>query len=57
MKFTLDQGPIISAFVRSSHFSSDGPLGMVYELLYKKIVLDDFANGFNLFFNICGHIV
>jgi hypothetical protein len=32
-KFTLNQDPFIFALVHSSHFSSSGPLGMVYELL------------------------
>jgi hypothetical protein len=30
---------------------------MVYELLWDCFVPDDFANGFDLFFEICGHIV
>ncbi len=30
---------------------------MVYELLRDCFVLDDFASGFNLFFEVCGHIV
>ncbi len=32
------------------------PLGMVYELLRDCFVLDDFVNGFDLFFEICRHI-
>jgi hypothetical protein len=29
---------------------------MVYELLQYCFVLDDFVNGFDFFFEICGHI-
>jgi uncharacterized membrane protein len=30
---------------------------MMYELLRNCFVLDDFMSGFDLFFEICGHIV
>jgi hypothetical protein len=30
---------------------------MMYELLRNCFVLDDFVSGFDLFFEICGHIV
>ncbi len=43
--------------VRSSHLSSDDLSDMVDELLYDCFVLDDFVSGFDLFFEICGHIV
>jgi hypothetical protein len=29
---------------------------MVYELLRDYFVLDDFVSGFDLFFEVCGHI-
>jgi hypothetical protein len=35
----------------------DGLLGMVYELLQYCFAPDDFMSGFNLFFEVCGHIV
>ncbi len=41
----------------SPRFSSNGPLGMVYELLQDCFVPNDFANGFDHFFELCGHIV
>ncbi len=30
--------------------------GMVYELLRDYFVLDNFVSGFDLFFEVCGHI-
>lgn len=30
---------------------------MMYELLQDYFILDDFGNGFDLFSEICGHIV
>jgi hypothetical protein len=35
----------------------DGPLGMVYELLWDCFFLNDSISGFDLFFKVCGHIV
>ncbi len=34
-------------FTRSPHLSSNGPLGMVYELLSNCFVLNNFFNGFD----------
>jgi hypothetical protein len=35
----------------------NGLLGMVHELLQDCFAQDDFVSGFNLFFEVCGHIV
>jgi hypothetical protein len=52
----LDRDAFIFALTCSPHFSFDGPLGMVYEFLQDCFVLNDYANGFDIFFEICGHI-
>jgi hypothetical protein len=57
MEVTLNQEAFVEALVHSPCFSSGGPLGMVYELLRKCFVLDDSASGFDLSFDVCGHIV
>ncbi len=54
---TLNWEAFIFALARSPCLSSSGLLGMVYELLQDYFVLNDFVNGFNLFFEVCGHIV
>jgi hypothetical protein len=56
-KVTLDGEAFVSVLARSPHLSSGGLSGMVYEYLWNYFVLDDFASGFNLFFEVCGHIV
>jgi len=56
-KVILDQGAFIFALACSPCLFSNGLLGIVYELLQDCFVPDDFANGFNLFFKVCGHIV
>jgi hypothetical protein len=56
-KVTLNHKTFIFALAHSPCFSSDGPLGTVYEFLQNYFVLDDYVSGFNLFFEICGHIV
>jgi hypothetical protein len=56
MEVILDQEAFVSTFVCSPRFSSSDPSGMVYELLRDYFFLDDFVSGFNLFFEICGHI-
>jgi hypothetical protein len=53
----LDQQTFISTLVCSPPFSFVGPLGMVYELLQNYFVPNDFTSGFDLFFEVCGHIV
>jgi hypothetical protein len=50
MKATLDQDVFIYALANSSRFSSSGPLGMV-----DYFVIDDFANGFDLFKDMWAH--
>jgi hypothetical protein len=57
MEVTLNWEAFISTLAHSPHFSFNGPLGMVYELLQKKFVQDDSMDGFNLFFKVCGHII
>jgi hypothetical protein len=56
-KVILEWETFVSAWDCSSHLSSGGPLGMVYELLRDYFVLDDYASVFDLFFKVCGHIV
>jgi hypothetical protein len=55
-KVILDQAVFIYALVCSPRLSFDGPSGMVYEFLRNYFVPNDFANGFDLFFETCGHI-
>jgi len=57
MKVILDQEAFIFTLACSPCLFYGDLLGMVYELLRDCFVLDDFANGFNLFFEVCGHIV
>jgi len=57
IKVILDQETFIFTLVRSPHLYSSGPLGMVYEFLQNYFFPNDFANGFDFFFEIRGHIV
>ncbi len=57
MEVTLDQEAFVFALAYSPHLSSSVFLGMVYELLRYCFVLDDSTSAFDLFFEICGHIV
>jgi hypothetical protein len=57
MKVTLDQEAFIFALAPPPCLFSNGPLGMVCELLQDCFVPYDSTNGFDLFFEICGHIV
>jgi hypothetical protein len=50
MNLVLDREALIFALTHSPHLSFNGPLGMVYELLQDCFVLDDYVNGFDLFF-------
>ncbi len=56
MEVTLNQEAFVTALVHSPCFSFSGPSGMVYELLRKCFVPDDYASGFDLLFDVCGHI-
>jgi hypothetical protein len=56
MEVILDWKTFISTLAYSPCLSSSGPLYMVYELLRNYFVLDDYASGFNLLFEICEHI-
>jgi len=47
--FVLDGEAFIYALTCSPHLSSNGPLGMVYELLQDCFVPDDFTSGFVFF--------
>jgi hypothetical protein len=53
----LDYEAFVSILAYLPHLSFGGLLGMVYELLWDCFVLDDFVSGFDLFFEVCGHIV
>jgi hypothetical protein len=57
MKVILNRKTFIFVLAHSPYLFSSGPLGMVYELLRDCFAPDDFASGFNLFFEICRHIV
>jgi len=50
IKVILAQEAFIYILAHSPHLSSNGPLGMVYELLCDCFVLDDFVSGFDLIF-------
>jgi hypothetical protein len=52
MKVILNWVTFISTLACSPHLSS-----MVYEFLQDCFVPDDSMNGFDLFFEVCGHIV
>ncbi len=52
----LDKKAFIFALTCSPHLPFNGPSGMVYELLQDCFVIDDFAGGFEFFFEICKHI-
>ncbi len=53
--FILDREAFISILTHSPSFSFNGFSGTVYELLWDYFVLDDSVNGFDFFFEICGH--
>jgi hypothetical protein len=53
----LNWEAFISVLVHSPHLSSNGTSCMVYELLQDYFVPYDFTSNFNLFFEVCGHIV
>jgi hypothetical protein len=56
IEVTLNQDAFNFDFVFLSHFSLDGPSSMVHELLRNYFVPNDSTSGFNLFFEVCGHI-
>ncbi len=56
IKVTLDWEAFISTLVHSPRLFYNGLSCMVYELLQDYFVLDDSTSGFNLFFEVCGHI-
>jgi len=57
MDFVLDREAFIYMLICFPCLSSNSPSNMVYELLKSRFVLDDFTSGFDIFFEICGHIV
>jgi hypothetical protein len=56
MDLVLDKEAFISILTHSPCLSFGGPSSMVYKLLGDCYVPDNFANGFDLFFEICRHI-
>jgi hypothetical protein len=54
---TLNQEAFVSTLASSPPLSSNGPSTMVYELLQKKFVPDDSVSGFDLFFEVCKHLL
>jgi hypothetical protein len=56
MKVILGQEAFVYVLVCSPRFSYNGPLHMLYELLWDCFVPNDFVNGFKLSFEICEHI-
>jgi hypothetical protein len=57
MKVTLNQETFVFVLAPSPHLLIGGPLGMVYGLLQNNFVSNDSRSNFNLFFEVCGHIV
>ncbi len=57
MDLALDKEAFIFALTHSPHLSSNNPSGMVYELLRDCFVPNHFVNGFDLFIEICEHII
>jgi len=57
MKVILNQEAFYFCFGSFTTFFSSGPLGMVYEFLRDCFVPYDVTSGFDLFFEVCGHIV
>jgi hypothetical protein len=53
---TLDHETFVSTSAHSPHLFPNVFSGMMYELLQDCFVLDDYANAFDLFFKVCGHI-
>jgi hypothetical protein len=56
MEVILNWEAFVFTVAHSPWFSSDGLSSMVYELLWDCFVPNDFANGFELFFEVCEHI-
>jgi hypothetical protein len=56
MEVILDRKTFISTLACSPRFSFSGLLYMVYELLRNYFVINDYASGFDLFFEVCEHI-
>jgi hypothetical protein len=56
MKVILDQETFVFTLAHSPCLSFGGPSGIMYELLRDCFVPNNFASGFNLFFEVCGHI-
>jgi hypothetical protein len=56
MKVTLDHETFVFTLAHSPCLSSSGLLNMVFKLLPNYFVPNAFASGFNLFFEVCGHI-
>ncbi len=57
MDFLKNKKTFISTLTRSPCLSFHDPLNMVYELLWDWFVPNDFASGFDFFFEICKHII
>jgi hypothetical protein len=57
MDITLDRKAFIFSLTCFPRLSSSSPSSMVYELLHDYFVPSDFANGFDLFIEICEHII
>jgi hypothetical protein len=57
MKIILAREAFVSTLICSPRLFSSGPLNMLYELLWNCFVPIDYAMSFDLFFEICGHIV
>jgi hypothetical protein len=57
MDLVLDREAFILALTRSPHLSSDSLPSMVYVFLRDCFVLNDYVNGFDIFFEMCEHII
>jgi hypothetical protein len=56
MNIVLDIETFIYVLTCFPRFSSSGPLGMVYELLHGCFVFNNSTSGFDILFELCGHI-
>ncbi len=57
MNLVLDKKAFIYMLPCFPRLSFNNPSSMVYELLKDCFVLDNYGNDFDIFFEICGHII
>jgi hypothetical protein len=57
IKVFLDRETYIFVLARSPCLVFGGPSNMVYEILQNGFLPYDYVSGFNVFLEVCGHIV